>query len=32
VYERLLNEIGYDEKALSRRLTGEALQKSDPSK
>lgn len=27
VYERLLNEIGYDEKALSRRLTREALQK-----
>jgi hypothetical protein len=32
VYERLLNEIGYDEKALSRRLTREALQKADPSK
>ena len=31
VHERLLNDIGYDEKALSRRLTREALQKADPS-
>ena len=27
VYERLLNDIGYEEKALSRRLTREALNK-----
>ena len=29
VYERLLNDIGYDEKELSRQLTREALKKAD---
>jgi hypothetical protein len=29
IYNRLLNDIGYDEKELSRRLTREAMRKAN---